>query len=751
VKLLSNSFSKSGGGFALPTVLIASTVMLLILATTLVSVTSGVAVTLSNRHYNSYAKEASASGLAMAQACLKANNYTPQWSDASPLRPNTNCSGIVQPLVSPYVYDDGTLQTSFTINEPTNLANGVQRVVVQSKANLIRTSTAQVWQTYNDAAYATISGAVSFDSITFGYVGGGSAFFGIIDPQGSVSALGYNAQGQLGNGTTTSATSPRNFVLPVGLRVSSLYSNFLSVGKMMYAITTDGSMYGAGANDSGQLGNGTFSTTQSTPVKFNLPAGVSAKYVSNLADATYVIASNNNIYAAGNCAYGQLGSNYTISGCSNQANPVRVALPTPTASDPNTLPVATNDWLQSTNLATDRSNVYVRMQGGRVYGWGDNSVGELANGTLNSSSVPVKIGTYGDAGQPKAKQIAFDGDVIYILGDDGKVNAAGMNIFGQLGGAAAPVGSSTGYCIDNANNSPSTGTRVRIWGCNNSTAQKLEWNYDGSIRFSPDGVNDLCIDNANSGSANGNPIITYTCNGTGAQKWEMRDDGSIYNAQVNKCLDNPGNSPTQGTELQLHDCNGTPAQVWSLKPAITLSTVPIPASSGSVTRITADQWATLYLTQDGKVWGAGVNYAGQLGNGTHKIYNPALTQFQIPAGRKAIDFYTTKTGVYSTLEANTYIVLDDGSVIGAGGNSYGQLGNGTTTSYEASPKKMNLPVGVKAKSVQTGFGTTVILTEDGKIYTVGNNNYGQLGDGTTNNSSTPLARQYINTRPLILY
>jgi len=64
---------------------------------------------------------------------------------------------------------------------------------------------------------------------------------------------------------------------------------------------------------------------------------------------------------------------------------------------------------------------------------------------------------------------------------------------------------------------------------------------------------------------------------------------------------------------------------------------------------------------------------------------------------------------------------------------------------------MNLPVGVKAKSVQTGFGTTVILTEDGKIYTVGNNNYGQLGDGTTNNSSTPLARQYINTRPLILY
>jgi len=64
---------------------------------------------------------------------------------------------------------------------------------------------------------------------------------------------------------------------------------------------------------------------------------------------------------------------------------------------------------------------------------------------------------------------------------------------------------------------------------------------------------------------------------------------------------------------------------------------------------------------------------------------------------------------------------------------------------------MNMPAGVKAKSVQSGLGTTVILSDDGKIYTVGNNTNGQLGDGTTTNSSTPLARKYVNVRPLILY
>jgi len=64
---------------------------------------------------------------------------------------------------------------------------------------------------------------------------------------------------------------------------------------------------------------------------------------------------------------------------------------------------------------------------------------------------------------------------------------------------------------------------------------------------------------------------------------------------------------------------------------------------------------------------------------------------------------------------------------------------------------MNLPAGVRAQTVQNGLGTTVVLTDEGRIFTVGNNANGQLGDGTTNNSSTPLARQYANTRPIVLY
>lgn len=737
-------------GFALPTILIASVVMLLVLTTAIAAVVA-TRNALDDQRFTQLAKEATESGTAKAQACLRQANYIPQWTSANPLRPNTDCAGNVVASMSPYVMDTPQLKSTFVVPLPDTPANGVQRVAVQGSLDRVRTSNGDVWKTYDSTSYALVTAQVSFSNVTFGYTGVGGAFFGTIGPQGNVAALGYNGNGQLGNSTTSSATTPRPFALPPGTYASSLYTNFLSVGYMMFAITTNGSLYGAGANASGQLGNGTTSTSQSSPVQFNLPAGVKARYVSILENATYVIADNNNVYAAGDCRYGQLGSNYTIAGCSNQSNPVRVSLPVPNAADPNTLPVASSDWVQSTNLATDRANVYVRMQGGRVYGWGDNYQGELANGTLNPSSVPVQIGSLGDPGQPKATQVAFDGDAVYILGDDGKVYVAGMNLYGELGGAMAPVGSSTGYCIDNPNNSTTSGSHLRIWGCNNSTAQKLEWQYDGSIKFRPNASTELCVDNTGGSSANGNPIQIYACNGTSAQKWEMRSDGSIYNAAVGKCIDNPSNSSTQGTELQLYDCNGTAAQTWPLYPAITLSTVPIPASSGRVKRITADQWATLYLTEDGKVWGAGVNLAGQLGNGTNKKFNPALSQFILPAGRTAVDFYTTKTGVDTTMDANTYVVLDDGSVVGAGGNVYGQIGIGTTSQNEPTPRKMNLPSGVKAKSVQTGFGTTVILTQDGKIYTVGNNNYGQLGDGTTNNSSTPRANAYTNIVPTTVY
>src|SRR5690606_22261972 len=88
------------GGFALPTVLIASVVLLMVLT---VSVSSVVAVrtALQTQYYEQLAKTAGEAGVAYAKACLAKNGNVPLWSDVKPLTPATDCAG--NELLSPKV------------------------------------------------------------------------------------------------------------------------------------------------------------------------------------------------------------------------------------------------------------------------------------------------------------------------------------------------------------------------------------------------------------------------------------------------------------------------------------------------------------------------------------------------------------------------------------------------------------------------------------------------------------------------
>ncbi|MCS7180153.1 MAG: carboxypeptidase regulatory-like domain-containing protein, partial [bacterium] len=89
----------------------------------------------------------------------------------------------------------------------------------------------------------------------------------------------------------------------------------------------------------------------------------------------------------------------------------------------------------------------------------------------------------------------------------------------------------------------------------------------------------------------------------------------------------------------------------------------------------------------------------------------------------------------------TVAVSEDGYVYAWGNNDYGQLGDGTNISS-------NVPVKVKGiggvgylsniKYVSAGGNFTVAVSEDGYVYAWGNNDYGQLGDGTFNTSYVPV-------------
>jgi len=79
-----------------------------------------------------------------------------------------------------------------------------------------------------------------------------------------------------------------------------------------------------------------------------------------------------------------------------------------------------------------------------------------------------------------------------------------------------------------------------------------------------------------------------------------------------------------------------------------------------------------------------------------------------------------------------------GGVYAWGDNSNGQLGNGTTTD-RSTPQAITLAPAVTARAIAGGLGHSLAIGSDGKEYAWGFNHYGQLGDGTTTNRSTPVA------------
>ena len=76
-----------------------------------------------------------------------------------------------------------------------------------------------------------------------------------------------------------------------------------------------------------------------------------------------------------------------------------------------------------------------------------------------------------------------------------------------------------------------------------------------------------------------------------------------------------------------------------------------------------------------------------------------------------------------------------------GGNWAGQLGDGTSndSSTPVAVSQGVIPIGATIKQISAGAGHTCVIASNDLAYCWGNNGVGQLGDGTTNYSSTPVA------------
>ncbi|MDD2899807.1 MAG: hypothetical protein PHI31_13975 [Desulfuromonadaceae bacterium] len=131
------------------------------------------------------------------------------------------------------------------------------------------------------------------------------------------------------------------------------------------------------------------------------------------------------------------------------------------------------------------------------------------------------------------------------------------------------------------------------------------------------------------------------------------------------------------------------------------------------------------LTENGKVLAMGGNEFGQLGNGSFD------EEFHEQAIIKGLDDITA----VSTGGNHSVALKKDGTVWTWGLNRTGQLGNGTT-------KNSSIPVKVagltQVTAIATGGSHVVVLRKDGTVWAWGGNQSGQLGNGQNQDCLSPI-------------
>jgi alpha-tubulin suppressor-like RCC1 family protein len=201
----------------------------------------------------------------------------------------------------------------------------------------------------------------------------------------------------------------------------------------------------------------------------------------------------------------------------------------------------------------------------------------------------------------------------------------------------------------------------------------------------------------------------------------------------------------------------------------------------SVYNIAAEYGSTFVVTEQSglrKIWATGYNNHGQLGNGntSNQLYFVDVTSQwtgmaegpfivkEITAGTHYyyVDNYGNiilywlfgifpvygwgyiDTSYYSF--TTVYMLIENNNkqyVLSCGNNNWGQIGNGTTTSI-SNPYTIQLPDGERVKLIRVpnGFPTLMILTESGTLYGCGANTNYNLGLGDTVDRSSLVVIDY---------
>ncbi|MEK3955873.1 RCC1 domain-containing protein [Psychrobacillus sp. FSL K6-1464] len=343
----------------------------------------------------------------------------------------------------------------------------------------------------------------------------------------------------------------------------------------------------------------------------------------------------------------------------------------------------------SKTIAGGTSHTLMIAPGGSVYAWGQNSAGQLGDGTTIDKTIPTKIDGLSDvvavdSGNGFSMALTSDGS-LYTWGNngsgqlgDGTVTSRSIpvKIDGLSDVVAMEAGQTHALAITSDGN-------VYAWGSNGDGQVGDGTTTNNLVPTKLDGLTDIVALEAGQYHS-----LAITSNGT-VYAW-----GDNYFGQM-----------------------GDDTNIDKLIPSKVSRLYGFKAIESGANHSLA--------ILSGVVYAWGMNNYGQLGDGTKINRKLSVKVNGLP------------TNIVDVSAGNNHslAISSEGNVYSWGFNNFGQLGDGTWTQRLSAQKIEGISNVVK---VQAGNNHSIAITSDGKVYTWGHNGGGQLGDGTKVNMATPI-------------
>ena len=452
----------------------------------------------------------------------------------------------------------------------------------------------------------------------------------------------------------------------------------VSEGNNMAAITENGDLYCWGDNSYGQVGNGT-TKVQTIPIKvLENVISVSLNVRDDWGCISAAITTNGDLYCWGDNSYGQVGNGTT----EDQTIPVKVL--------ENVISVSLNDRFSAATTTN-----------GDLYCWGDNSYGQVGNGTTEDQTTPVKV-------LENVKSVLFNDGIFSqssaAITTNGDLYRWGCNNCGKIGNGTTENQITPIKILENVKSvslNDTNGAAIKTngdlycWGSNaygqvgnrEITNQTIPIKVLSNVRFI---------------------FLSDVCNGCTSAA--IKTNGDLYCWGSNK-YGQVGNGTV--TEPQI-----SPAKVLENVVFVFLNSYD---SQG---------YTSAAITTNGDLYCWGRNDYGQVGNGT------ITNQFSPVKVLETVQFVSLDVATSTAITTN-------GDLYCWGCNDYEQIENGGIVNRQNIPKKILENVQSVSISLSVWAGifsgcTNAAITTNGDLYCWGYNKYGQVGNGTTENQTTPV-------------